>query len=70
VIRDEVGLSLDKVGGEVLGHAAKIVLTKENATIVGDGSTQEAVAKRIAQIKRQLEVKFLRLSVVLVLLCY
>lgn len=55
VIRDEVGLSLDKVGGEVLGHAAKIVLTKENATIVGDGSTQEAVAKRIAQIKRQLE---------------
>ncbi|CAO2813364.1 unnamed protein product [Amaranthus hypochondriacus] len=55
VIRDEVGLSLDKVGKEVLGHAAKIVLTKETATIVGDGTTQEAVAKRIAQIKKQVE---------------
>lgn len=55
VIRDEVGLSLDKVGKEVLGHAAKIVLTKETATIVGDGSTQEAVVKRIAQIKKLVE---------------
>ncbi|XP_074312510.1 ruBisCO large subunit-binding protein subunit beta, chloroplastic-like [Silene latifolia] len=55
VIRDEVGLSLDKVGSEVLGHASKIVLAKETATIVGDGSTQEAVLKRIAQIKKQLE---------------
>ncbi|KAJ8430495.1 hypothetical protein Cgig2_006235 [Carnegiea gigantea] len=52
VIRDEVGLSLDRVGREVPGHDAKIVLTKENATIVGDGSTQEAIAKKIAQIKR------------------
>ncbi|XP_010691436.1 ruBisCO large subunit-binding protein subunit beta, chloroplastic [Beta vulgaris subsp. vulgaris] len=55
VIRDEVGLSLDKVGKEVLGHAAKIVLTKETATIVGDGSTQEAVVRRIAQIKKLVE---------------
>lgn len=55
VIRDEVGLSLDKVGPEVLGNAAKVVLTKETATIVGDGSTQEAVTKRIAQITKQLE---------------
>ncbi|KAH9623016.1 hypothetical protein KSS87_007494 [Heliosperma pusillum] len=55
VIRDEVGLSLDKVGSEVLGHASKIVLAKETATIVGDGSTQEAVLRRIAQIKKQLE---------------
>ncbi|KAK9666088.1 hypothetical protein RND81_14G159800 [Saponaria officinalis] len=55
VIRDEVGLSLDKVGSEVLGHAAKIVLAKETATIVGDGSTQEAVLRRIAQIKKQVE---------------
>ena len=58
MIRDEVGLSLDKVGKEVLGHAAKIVLNKETATIVGDGTTQEAVARRIAQIKKQVEVNF------------
>ncbi|KAH9625017.1 hypothetical protein KSS87_008085 [Heliosperma pusillum] len=46
VIRDEVGLTLDKVGKEVLGHAAKVVLTKDSSTIVGDGSTQDAVAEQ------------------------
>ncbi|GAB2269382.1 hypothetical protein Dimus_004301 [Dionaea muscipula] len=55
VIRDEVGLSLDKAGSEVLGHAAKVVLNKETAMIVGDGSTQEAVTKRIGQIKNLFE---------------
>nr|KJB73258.1 hypothetical protein B456_011G224500 [Gossypium raimondii] len=48
VIRDEVGLSLDKASKEVLGHASKVVLTKDTTTIVGDGSTQEAVNKRVA----------------------
>ncbi|XP_074321354.1 ruBisCO large subunit-binding protein subunit beta, chloroplastic [Silene latifolia] len=56
VIRDEVGLTLDKVGKEVLGHAAKVVLTKDSSTIVGDGSTQEAVNKRVTQIKNLIEV--------------
>lgn len=51
VVRDEVGLALDKVGGEVLGTAARVVLAKETTTIVGDGSTQDAVNKRVAQIK-------------------
>ncbi|XP_007024263.2 PREDICTED: ruBisCO large subunit-binding protein subunit beta, chloroplastic [Theobroma cacao] len=55
VIRDEVGLSLDKAEKEVLGQAAKVVLTKETTTIVGDGSTQEAVNKRVAQIKNLVE---------------
>ncbi|KAK8675012.1 hypothetical protein V6N13_033085 [Hibiscus sabdariffa] len=55
VIRDEVGLSLDKVGREVLGHASKVVLTKDTTTIVGDGSTQEAVNKRVAQIRNLIE---------------
>ncbi|KAL3511758.1 hypothetical protein ACH5RR_024475 [Cinchona calisaya] len=55
VIREEVGLSLDKAGSEVLGRAAKVVLTKETTTIVGDGSTQEAVNKRVAQIKNLVE---------------
>ncbi|CAN0887651.1 Chaperonin 60 subunit beta 2, chloroplastic [Linum grandiflorum] len=55
VIRDEVGLSLDKVGREVLGTASKIVLTKDTTTIVGDGSTQDAVNKRVAQIKNLIE---------------
>lgn len=56
VVRDEVGLSLDKVGSEVLGNAAKVVLTKDSSTMVGDGSTQEAVSKRVTQIKSLIEV--------------
>lgn len=56
VIREEVGLSLDKAEKEVLGHAAKVVLTKDTTTIVGDGSTQEAVNKRVAQIRNLVEV--------------
>ncbi|MED6217699.1 hypothetical protein PIB30_020154 [Stylosanthes scabra] len=55
VIREEVGLTLDKAGKEVLGQASKVVLTKDTTTIVGDGSTQEAVIKRVAQIKNQIE---------------
>lgn len=56
MIRDEVGLTLDKADKDVLGHAAKVVLTKDFTTIVGDGSTQEAVVKRVAQIKNLIEV--------------
>nr|CAB3469248.1 unnamed protein product [Digitaria exilis] len=55
VIRDEVGLSLDKADKSVLGTAAKVVLNKESTTIVGDGSTQEEVTKRVAQIKNLIE---------------
>jgi chaperonin GroEL len=54
-----VGLALDKVGSEVLGHASKVVLTKDTTTIVADGSTQEAVNKRVAQIKNLIEVSIL-----------
>ncbi|KAL3850367.1 hypothetical protein ACJIZ3_012249 [Penstemon smallii] len=56
VIREEIGLTLDKADKEVLGYAAKVVLTKDTTTIVGDGSTQEAVNKRVAQIKNLIEV--------------
>eukprot|EP00897_Mesotaenium_endlicherianum_P006561 jgi/Mesen1/5933/ME000301S05062 len=55
-VRDEVGLSLDKVGREVLGTAAKIVLTKDSSTIVGDGSTQDAVNARVNQIRNLIEI--------------
>jgi chaperonin GroEL (HSP60 family) len=56
VIREEIGLSLDKADAEVLGTAAKVVITKDSTTIVGDGTTQEEVTKRVVQIKNQIEV--------------
>ncbi|KAI3786086.1 hypothetical protein L1987_45213 [Smallanthus sonchifolius] len=55
VIREEVGLTLGNAGSEVLGLAAKVVLTKDTTTIVGDGSTQELVNKRVSQIRNLLE---------------
>jgi chaperonin GroEL len=56
VVRDEIGLVLDKVGTEVLSTAAKVVITKDSTTIVGDGSTQDAVSKRVNQIRNLIEV--------------
>ncbi|KAH7315209.1 hypothetical protein KP509_21G040000 [Ceratopteris richardii] len=56
VVRDEIGLSLDKVGKEVLGNASKVVLSKDSTTIVGDGTTQEEVSKRVVQIKNLIEL--------------
>lgn len=55
MIRDEVGLTLDKADNSVLGHAAKVVLGKDYTTIVGDGSSQAAVEKRVAQIRNLIE---------------
>jgi chaperonin GroEL len=51
VVKDELGLSLDKVGEEVLGRAAKVEVSKEACTIVGDGSTEDAVKARVKQIR-------------------
>lgn len=51
VIREETGLAIEKVGEEVLGRAAKIEIGKESCTIVGDGSSQDAVEARVRQIK-------------------
>ncbi|KAF6148658.1 hypothetical protein GIB67_042617 [Kingdonia uniflora] len=51
VIRVEIGLCLDKAEKEVLGHAAKVVLTKEVTTIVGNGRTQDTVNKSFSYPK-------------------
>ncbi len=70
VVRDEIGLSLDKVGREVLGTAAKVELTKDSTTIVGDGSTQDAVTKRVSQIRNLIEVETIFLFLFLCLQMY
>eukprot|EP00240_Pyramimonas_obovata_P000512 CAMPEP_0118932850 /NCGR_PEP_ID=MMETSP1169-20130426/10653_1 /TAXON_ID=36882 /ORGANISM="Pyramimonas obovata, Strain CCMP722" /LENGTH=598 /DNA_ID=CAMNT_0006875553 /DNA_START=13 /DNA_END=1809 /DNA_ORIENTATION=+ len=55
VVKDEVGLQLDKVGKEVLGTCAKIEISKESTVIVGDGNTTVEVQARVKQIQRLLE---------------
>ena len=56
IIRDEVRLALDTVGNEVLGTATKIVLKKDSTTIVSDGMTEEAIERRVNQIRSMIEV--------------
>ena len=55
VVKEELGLSLDKCGVEVLGNAARIELGKESCTIVGAGDTAAEVAARVKQINRLIE---------------
>ncbi len=55
VVSPEVGLKLDQVGLDVLGSARRIVVTKDNTTIVDGGGDHAAVEDRVAQIKREIE---------------
>ena len=52
VVAPEVGLKLDQVGLEVLGHARRVVVTKDDTTIVDGGGDKQAVSDRIAQIRQ------------------
>ncbi|MGM0677592.1 chaperonin GroEL [Ectothiorhodospira marina] len=55
VISEEVGLSLEKATVDDLGQAKRIVVTKENTTII-DGAGREAEIKaRVDQIRAQIE---------------
>ena len=55
VVAPEVGLKLDTIGLEDLGRAQRIVVTKDNTTVVDGGGQGEAVAARVAQIKAEIE---------------
>jgi chaperonin GroEL len=55
VISDEVGLSLEKASLADMGQAKKVVVEKENTTLIdGHGKTAD-IKSRIAQIKQQIE---------------
>jgi chaperonin GroEL len=55
VVAPEVGLKLDQVGLEVLGTARRIVVTKDDTTIVDGGGESADIEARIAQIKLEIE---------------
>ncbi|MGB2840672.1 MAG: chaperonin GroEL [Actinomycetes bacterium] len=56
VVAAEVGLKLADVGLEVLGSARRIVVTKDTTTVVDGAGSEDAVADRIAQLRREIEV--------------
>src|SRR3954466_13946243 len=55
VISEEVGLSLETAGVELLGRARKVVVTKDETTIVEGAGDSEAIAGRVAQIRAEIE---------------
>ncbi len=55
VVSEEVGLKLENVGLEVLGTARRIVITKDDTTIVDGAGDQAAIDDRIREIKLAIE---------------
>ena len=55
VISEEVGLKLDGVTLDLLGTARKVVISKDETTIIEGGGTSEAVAGRVKQIRGEIE---------------
>ena len=55
VVSPEIGLKLDQVGLEVLGKARRVVVTKDETTIVDGGGEHADVEARIGQIKAEIE---------------
>jgi chaperonin GroEL len=55
VISEEIGMELEKAQLEDLGTAKRVVITKDDTTIVDGAGEQEAIDGRVAQIKAQVE---------------
>ncbi len=55
VITEDLGLDLKSTTMEQLGRASKIVVTKDNTTMVEGAGSPEAISSRVAQIRAQAE---------------
>ncbi|MET8282816.1 chaperonin GroEL [Micromonospora sp. NPDC005174] len=55
LVAPELGYKLDQVGLEVLGTARRVVVDKENTTIVDGGGQKADVADRVSQIRKEIE---------------
>ncbi|MEA3509262.1 MAG: chaperonin GroEL, partial [candidate division NC10 bacterium] len=55
VIAEEVGIKLENIRLEDLGRAKKVVIDKENTTIIEGGGDHKAIEGRIKQIRTQIE---------------
>ncbi len=56
VITEDKGLKLDAATIDMLGSAEKVVINKENTTIVNGAGKSENIKARVAQIRKQIEV--------------
>ncbi len=55
-VAEELGITLDSVTVDMLGTADRVVVAKEQTTIVTDGLQQEAIDARIAQLRREADL--------------
>ncbi len=55
VISEETGIRLENIVVGMLGTARRVVVDKDNTTIVGGSGSKEAVEGRVTQIRRQIE---------------
>ncbi len=55
VISEEVGLKLDQATLDLLGQARRVVVTKDNTTIIDGAGAHEDVTGRVAQIKAEID---------------
>ena len=55
VISEEIGLKLETVTLDMLGRARKVVVTKDDTTIVEGGGTADEITGRVNQIKAEIE---------------
>jgi chaperonin GroEL len=55
VISEEVGLKLENATLDMLGTARKVIITKDETTIVQGAGEEEAIAGRVTQIRREIE---------------
>jgi chaperonin GroEL len=55
VVSEEIGLKLENIGLELLGRARKVVVTKDETTIVEGSGTKSEVQGRIQQIRNEID---------------
>ena len=55
VVSTEIGLKLDQVGLDILGRARRVVVTKDNTTIVDGAGKKSDVEARVNEIRNEIE---------------
>ncbi len=55
VISEDLGMKLENVGIDMLGSAKKVVITKDDTTVIDGAGEKAEIAARVAQIRAQIE---------------
>ncbi len=55
VISEEIGMELDKITLSDLGSAKKVIINKDNTTIIDGSGCQKEISNRITQIRQQID---------------